>query len=305
MRKIFLSVFFLSIISFSHAQELRARVSVLTNRVANTVDKKVFVTLQNALNNFISNRKWTKDVFAPEERIDCSFLLNLASTDEANVYKASVTVQAARPVFNSAYQSPIVNFIDENLTFKYVEFQQLDFNENRVTGTDANESNLTAVLAYYVYIILGIDYDSYSPRGGDPFFQKAQNIVNNAPEGRSIAGWKAFDGLRNRYWLAENLLNSRYTIMHDAYYNYYRKGMDKMYDDENVARQTILGVLAQLNSYNTENPNTMILQFFFQGKSQELINIFSKAAPADKARASELLQKLDVSNAVKYKEGLQ
>ncbi len=287
------------------AQELRARVSVLSSRVANNVDKKAFQTLQTALDNFINTRKWTTDNFATQEKIDCSFLLNLQSTGDANVYKASLTIQSARPVFNSSYVCPLVNFQDNDIIFKYAEFQQLEFNDNRVSGTDALASNLTAVIAYYINIILGMDYDSFSQRGGDAYFQKAQNIVNNAPEGKDISGWKAFDGTRNRYWLVENLLNSKYTIIHDAIYDYYRLGMDKLYDEEANARIQMLNVLNILNNLNTENPNTMILQFFFQGKSQELINIFSKASPPDKARALEFLQKLDVPNAPKYKEALK
>jgi hypothetical protein len=191
------------------------------------------------------------------------------------------------------------------VVFKYVEFQQLDFNENRISGSDAQVSNLTAVLAYYVNMILAFDYDSFSLHGGDLYFQKAQNIVNNAPDGRAISGWKAFDGNRNRYWLVENMLNSRYAIMHDVYYNYYRLGMDKLYEDENQARAEVLNVLNLLNSFNTDNPNKMINQFFFQGKSTELIKLFSKAPQQDKLRASELLQKMDVTNANKYKDELK
>lgn len=287
------------------AQELKANITVVSSQVANNVNQNVFRTLQSALNTFINTRKWTNDNFKPNERIECNFLLNLSSTSELNVYNASITVQAARPVFNTSYLSPIINFKDDNVTFKYVEFQQLDFNENRVTGSDALVSNLTAIMAYYAYMILGFDYDSFSLRGGDPYFQKAQNIVNNAPDGRNISGWKAFDGIRNRYWLVENMLNSRYTIMHDVYYNYYRHGMDKLYDDENAARAEIMNVLNLLNNFNTENPNKMINQFFFQGKSTELIKIFAKAPPQDKLRASELLQKLDITNASRYKDELK
>ncbi len=302
------TIFFLFLIfstTIINAQELRARVSVLSSRVANNVDKKTFQTLQTALDNFINTRKWTSDNFAPQEKIDCSFLLNLQSTGDANVYKASLTIQSARPVFNSSYVCPLINFQDNDIIFKYAEFQQLEFNDNRVSGTDPLASNLTAVIAYYINIILGMDYDSFSQRGGDAYFQKAQNIVNNAPEGKDISGWKAFDGTRNRYWLVENLLNSKYTIIHDAIYDYYRLGMDKLYDEEANARIQMLNVLSLLNNLNTDNPNTMILQFFFQGKSQELINIFSKASPPDKARALEFLQKLDVPNAPKYKEALK
>lgn len=287
------------------SQELRARINVLSNRVGGNVDKKTFQTLQTALNNFINNRKWASDNFSSEEKIDCSFLLNLETTNDANVYKASLTIQSARPVFNSSYLSPIINFQDNDIIFKYSEFQQLEFNDNRVAGTDALASNLTAVIAYYINIILGLDYDSFSQRGGNSYFLKAQNIVNNAPEGRNISGWKAFDGTRNRYWLTENLLNSRFTLIHDAYFTFYRMGMDKLYEDEIGARNQILNVLSLLNNFNTDNPNTMILSFFLQGKTQELIKIFSKSSPPEKLKALEYLQRLDISNTSKYKEGLK
>lgn len=305
MNKIFL-FFILTIFSTKgESQELRARVSVSSSRVNNTVDKKAFTTLQTALNDFVNNRKWSNDIYAANEKIDCNFLLNVASTGEPNVYKASLTIQSGRPVFNTSYVSPVINYLDNDVTFKYVEFQQLEFNENRVSGTDPLVSNLTAVFAYWIDMILGFDYDSFSPRGGDIYFEKAQNIVNNAPEGRNIAGWKPFDGTRNRYWLAENLLNSKYTIFHDAIYNYYRSGMDKLYEQEATGRLNILSVLTMLSTFNTQNPNTMILQFFLQSKTQELIQIFSKANPSDKVKALELLKRLDVSSATKYEDQLK
>ncbi len=291
--------------SCAQAQELNAKVSVVANRVGNTVNRNTFLTLQTALNNFVNNRKWTNETYAVNEKIACNFLLNLEQTSEPNVYSASLTIQAARPVFNTSYLSPIINFKDDNVIFKYVEFQILEFNENRVSGSDALVSNLTAVFAYYVNLILAFDNLSFSPRGGDIYFQKAQNVVNNSPDGRGISGWKAFDGIRNRYWLVENMLNSRYNIMHDVYYNYYRMGMDKMYEDENAARTELLNVLNLLTNFNNENPNTMINQFFFQGKSTELIKVFSKARPQDKAKALELLPRLDLTNAGTYKEQLK
>ncbi|HRO17142.1 MAG TPA: DUF4835 family protein [Ferruginibacter sp.] len=287
------------------AQELNARVTVVHNRVSNNVNRSTFTTLQTALNNLLNTRKWTTDNYGPNEKIDCNFQLNLESTNEPNVYKALLNIQAARPVYNTSYLSPIINFQDENILFKYVEFQQLEFNENRVTGSDALASNLTAIFAYYAYVILAFDYNSFSLKGGVPYFQKAQNVINNAPDGSGISGWKPCEGIRNRYWLVENMLNSRYNVMHDIYYNYYRLGMDKMYEDEKAARAELMNVLNQLNSFNTENPNTMINQFFFQGKSNEWVNIFKNALPQDKIKARELLVKLDLTNANKYNEGLK
>jgi hypothetical protein len=305
MRKINLLIILAFAFKISGAQELKANVTVVSNQVGNNVNQNVFRTLQTALNTFLNTRKWTSDNFAPNERIECNFLLNLQSSGDLNVYNASLTVQAARPVFNTTYLSPIINFKDDNIIFKYVEFQMLEFNDNRVSGSDALVSNLTAVIAYYAYMVLGFDYASFSPRGGDPYFIKAQNIVNNAPDGRGIAGWKAFDGQRNRYWLVENMMNSRYTIMHDIYYNYYRLGMDKLYSDENAARAEVMNVLNLMNNFINDNPNKMISQFFFQGKATELIKIFAKAPQQDKARASEMLQRLDITNATKYKDELK
>jgi hypothetical protein len=305
MRKTFFLALLFSLSAATKAQELNAKVTVVANRIGNTVNRSTFLTLQTALNNFLNNRKWSADSYDPNEKIDCNFLLNLDQTSEQNVYAASLTIQAARPVFNTSYLSPIINFKDDNVIFKYIEFQIMEFNDNRVGGNDALVANLTAVLAYYANLIVAFDKLSFAPKGGDAYFLKAQNIVNNAPDGRGISGWKAFDGIRNRYWLVENMLNSRYNIMHDVYYNYYRQGMDKFYDDENAARTELLNVLNLLTNFNNENPNTMINQFFFQGKSQELIKIFSKAKPADKSRASELLQKLDITNSSTYKEQLK
>ena len=305
MSRIKYFLFLVLITATAGAQEFNARVTVVSNRVGNNVNRNTFTTLQTALNNFINNRKWTSETYAANERIECNFLLNLESTGDVNVYKASLTIQAARPVFNTSYVSPIVNFKDDDVMFKCVEFQQLDFNDNRVTGSDGLVSNLTATFAYYAYLVLGFDGDSFAPKGGELYFQKAQNIVNNAPDGRGISGWKAFDGLRNRYWLVENMSNSRYNIIHDVYYNYYRLVLDKMYEDEKAARTELLNVLNLLNTFNTDNPNTMINQFFFQGKSTEFIKIFSKALPPDKARAVDLLSKLDLTNAAKYKDELK
>src|SRR3954451_19488603 len=194
MKRSFLLLLFITVLHFvQYAQEVQSKVTVVASRVPNSVDKKIFQTLQTQLTNFINNRKWTADVVQPQERIECSFLLNIESVVETNVYKASLTIQAARPVFNSSYSSALINFQDPDVTFRYIEYQPVEFNETRVQGSDALASNLTATIAYYVNIILGLDYDSFGPKGGDAFFQKAQNIVNNAPENRNISGWKPFD----------------------------------------------------------------------------------------------------------------
>ncbi len=305
MRRIFLIFIYTSITIVCNAQELNAKVTVSASQIGNSVNRSAFLTLQTALNNFLNTRKWTKDIYAPNERIDCTFFLNLSPSDEANVYTGSISIQAARPIFNSSYLSPIINFKDDEIIFKYVEFQQLEFNENRVSGNDAQVSNLTAIFAYYAHMIIGFDKASFALRGGEESFLKAQNIVNNASDGRGIKGWRLFDGLRNRYWLVTNMLNGKFAIINDVYYNYYRLGMDKFYEDENTARAEIMNVLNLLAVFNNENPNTMINQFFFQGKSNELIKVFSKGLPQDKAKARDLLSRLDITNSNSYNEQLK
>jgi hypothetical protein len=226
--------------------------------------------------------------------------LNINEAIGQNIYKATLTVQAARPAYSTTYQCPLVNFLDENVTFRYQEFQPVEFNENRVQGNDPVASNLTAVFAYWINIILGLDYASFSIRGGDPYFQKAQNIVNNAPESGEISGWKNFESLRNRYWLSENLNSNRFALIHDALYSYYRSGMDIFFDNADEGRNGVYNCLSFLNTLNIENPNSMFMQFFFQGKSDELVKIFSKANKEVKDRALNILLKLDVTNARAY-----
>jgi hypothetical protein len=306
IRRLLITAIFSSLlIGAASAQELQARLTVNASRVSSQIDKKIFSTLQSALNNFLNNRKWTNETFQQQEKIVCNFLLTIMEAGSGNVFKATLTVQAARPIYNTTYESPLVNYIDEAVTFKYVEFQPVEFNENRVSGTDGLVSNLTATFAYYINLILALDYDSFALRGGDTYFQKLQNIVNNAPEGRDIVGWKAFDGLRSRYWLMENLTNNRYALVHDAIYSYYRLGLDFMYENENEARNAIFNCINLLNTLNNDVPNTMIVQFFFQGKSAEIIRIFKKASPDEKQRAREILMKLDVTNSNNYKQELR
>ena len=304
--KTILLIAFSFIYLFGNSQEIQARLNVIFDKdkvsTQVKVDTKIFLTLQTALTNFVNNRKWTNDAFQTSEKIQCNFLLNITDVIGPNVYRASLTVQAARPAYNSTYQCPLINYIDNNIVFRYVEFQPVEFNENRIQGSDALVSNLTAVFAYWVYVILGLDYDSFSLRGGDQYFLKAQNIVNYAPESSEISGWKNFESQRNRYWLAENLNSNRFALIHDAVYSYYRHGMDLLYDNEDEGRNGVLNCLNYLSTIDKENPNSMVMQFFFQGRSQELVKVFSKAKKDVKDRALNHLLKLDITNARIYND---
>ena len=304
-KRFYILCFFCLYFLQSQSQELQAKVNINASRVSSTVDKKIFTTLQTQLTDFINSRRWTNQTFKPAEKIVCSFFLNVESGTDANTFKATLIVQAARPVYNSSYQAAIINFQDPDVSFKYLEYQPIEFNDNRVQGTDALKANITACLAYYAYLIIGINFDSFAPKGGEQYFLKAQNIVNNAPEGSNINGWRSFDGLRNRYWLIENLVNARNNIVHDVIYSYYRSGLDKMYENEKEARSNLLQSLLQLQAFNKEVPNTMIVQFLTQTKTQELVGIFKKADSDTKAQALEVLTKLDPAGATVYKEELK
>lgn len=301
-KRIIICLAFIVFALTTRGQEIQARLSVIVSKVSTQIDKKIFQTLQTSLTNFLNSRRWTNDAFQPGEKIQCNFLLTIDEDKGSNVFKGKLTVQAARPVYNTTYDSPIMNFLDDNVTFRYVEFQPIEFNENRVQGNDPLAANITAVLAFYVNIILGLDYDSYSLKGGDAYFQKAWNIVNNAPENSDIGGWKSYESIRNRYWLAENFNNNRFALIHDALYSYYRSGLDIFYENEDAGRTGILNCLNFLNTINNENPNSMALQFFFQGKSNEFVKVFSKATAEQKSRARDLLTRLDITNVNAYKE---
>jgi hypothetical protein len=300
MKGLLLSICLISL--QASAQELQARVSVSGARMPSTVDRRTFQALQTALSDFINNRKWTNDAYQPQEKIECAFLVNLTSQADVDTYTASIIVQAARPIFGTNYNSPLINYQDNDIIFKWVLFSPLLFDDNRVQGTDPLVANLTAIFAFYAYMIIGFDDESFTLKGGEPYFQKAWNIVNNAPDGSGVKGWSAFDGNINRYWLAENLQNAKYSLLHDLYYQYYRKGLDQMTSDEQKARSGVLVALGDLDNINQESPGIMLRQFFFEGKSTELGNLFAKADASDKARAMDLLQRLDISDINKYKQ---
>lgn len=305
MRKLFFTYLILIAVQTSFAQEIQSKVTVLTQQLPTSVNKQRFNTLQTQLTNLLNNRKWTQDRFGAQEKIECNFLLNITESTDQDVFTATLTVQSARPTYNSAYKAPMINYMDNDVTFKYVEFQPVEFNESRVAGNDPLTANLTATIAYYIYLILGFDYDSFSPKAGNPYFITAQNIVNNAPESRGISGWKAFDGQRNRYWLANNMTNNRFNVINDIIYYYYRLGLDKMYEDANAGRENMLNALTQMQTFNRENPNTMIQQFFMQSKYTEIVGVFKKALPDVKSRAVTVLQQIDPANADKYRSELR
>ena len=301
MKRILLLLLLLSPVLFANAQELNCKVMVMADQIQG-VDPKLFKTLEKSLSDFVNNRKWTSDNFESKEKIECVFTLILSKAIDGveGGYTGKLNIQATRPVFNTTYSSTMVNYIDNDVAIKYDQFQTLDFNDSRVTGTDPLVSNLTALFAYYTYMILALDYDSFSLRGGTEFYTRAQNIVNNAPEHKVIMGWKATENQRNRYWLIDQATNNRYAEMHTIFYKYHRLGLDQMSVDAETARTTMNEIFPILERINTENPSSVFMKFFFYAKADELQNFLAKSTQTDKQKFVPILAAIDVSNATKY-----
>ncbi|HZL09607.1 MAG TPA: DUF4835 family protein [Prolixibacteraceae bacterium] len=279
------------------AQELRCNISISASKIQGA-NKTVFEAMQSDLYEFMNNRKWTEHKYSMDERIECSFFINLEEQISSDEFKGSIQVQVRRPVFNSSYETILLNIKDNDFYAKYIEYQTMEFNET------SNKDNLTNILAYYAYIVLGMDYDSFSPEGGTEFFQKAQNIVNNSQTARE-KGWKAYESERNRYWLVENLLNKSYAGFRSCIYQYHRQGLDLMADKTPEGRAAIAESLKSIQKLFRTRPSLYILQIFFDAKSDELVNIFSNSFPDERNRVSVILNECDPSNGSKYEKILK
>ncbi len=286
------------------AQELNCTVKVMSDGIQGQgQDKEVFRSMQLAITEFMNTRKWTEDQFAPSEKINCNILINLTQTLNGvqNGFAANITIQSSRPIYNSSYMSQTVKHVDKDVQFSYNQFAPLEFNDNRVTGNNVYVSNLPAILAYYAYVMIGLDYESFAPKAGEPFFKKAQNIVNNAPEqGKTITGWKAVEGNHNRYWLADQLLNPRFQAFRSLWYSMHRNGLDNMYKQPAESQMVILNSINTLSQLQKENPGAILLQFFFNAKSDEFASVVAQQAEANKAQYITMLSQIDVPNTQKY-----
>lgn len=284
------------------AQELNCKIKIGHDKILNT-DPQIFTSMERTIMEFMNTRKWTSDEWAPTERIDCNILINLTAKDagDQDLYTATLSIQATRPVYNSGYTSPLINYMDRDVTFQYSQFTQLQFDDNRVTGPNPMQSNLTAILAYYAYLVIGLNYDSFAPNGGNNMLKKAQNIVNNAPEqGTAIHGWKAFEEKRNRYWIVDQLLSPRFENLRKYWYSYHREGMDIMYNKAAEGKAKVLAGIKTMSQLQKENPSATIIQFFFTAKSDELMRIVSQASREERTQYIPLLSAMDVTNAAKY-----
>ncbi len=296
-----LSVLLLLAAGSAAAQELNCKVKILHEKIQN-VDPQVYTSMERAITDFVNVRKWTGDDFAAQERIDCNILINLTakSDQDPDLWTATLSVQATRPVFNSGYTTPILNTVDRDFVFHYTQFNPLTFDDNRISGPDPLASNLTAVLAYYAYLILALDYDSFSPNGGTALLKRAQNVVTNAPEDAGIKGWKAFEEKRNRYWIVDQLLSPRYATFRTAWYSIHREGLDIMWNKPAEGRAKVLAALSTLQTVLRDNQQSTLIQTFFNAKSDEITRIVMQGTREERSQYLTLLAQIDPVNANKY-----
>lgn len=274
------------------AQELNCQVIVNDER-AQTSDRQVFRDMEQAFARFMNDRKWTNDTYAPEERIACNMVITIESMPAVGIYNATVQIQSSRPVYNTSYSSLVLNFADRDWLIEYVQSTPLDFGDNIFT------SNLTSMLAFYAYIIIGLDNDTFEEYGGEMQFKKALDIVNLAQQS-DRAGWQAFQSNRNRYWLSENLNNQNLRPIRKGLYTYHRLALDNFDQKPDEARTLIVNVLKDIQAADRTVPNSILKISFFDAKKNELSKIFERGNPASKREAYNLLVALNPSSTEIY-----
>lgn len=292
MKPALLLSFLLLLCSKLDAQELNARVQILAPTVSN-LNPSNLKLLQEAARNFLSNNKWTTDTYQPQERIDCNFVITIKAWDGNSGYQAEAQIQSSRPVYGSTFNSTMLSLADRDFNFTYTEGQPLDFSEQTFIN------NLSSMLAYYAYTIIGLDKDSFAYLSGTPMYIKAQQTLNLAQTSGN-AGWKAADGLRNRYWLNENLLNNNYEPLRSFIYTYHLAGLDQLVQEETTGRNNLFKSLTGLRNLDKQRLGSYLPNIFFSGKADELVNVYSGFNASQRRLAADLLNEIDPANAGKY-----
>ena len=283
MRNIVFSVFLLLVTIGTSAQELSCSVTVNSDQVGQT-NQQIFRTLERSLNDFVNKTKWTNRTYRENERVNARMFITVTQY-ESDRFEANIQIQSTRPVFNTTYESPVFNYKDNSFNFQYQEFQPLVYNPNNF------DSNLVGVISYYVYIMLGLDADTFSLEGGNDFYRQAQNIVTQA-QSSSYAGWSQETGDRSRFELVDNLLSNSFREYRIAMYNYHRKGLDILADNNSTGKQIIAGSLRLFETLISRRPNAFLIQTFFDAKSEEIQNIFSDGPKVDIVKLKETLNKV-------------
>lgn len=293
MKPIIALLVFVCSLNLAMAQDLNCKVTVDYSQVEGS-ERTMFEAMERALFEFVNNRKWTTEVFKESERIEFNLQLNISEKSGSNRYSGSLSIQSRRPVYGSSYFTPVFNHQDDNVTFTYSQFDVIDFSEN-----NAAENNLTAIIAYYIYMVVGFDYDSYALNGGTKYFRKALNIVNQNASSQE-SGWQAFESQTNRYWLVENLLESRFRNLRFVMYEYHRKGLDKMSENQDQARIEITKALEKLEPVYQALPNSINLRAFFNAKGDEIVGIYQGGKPNEKNKIVALLDRIAPGNTNKW-----
>ena len=277
------------------AQELNARVTLLAPQVSN-ISKPTIEALQKTIRDFLNNNKFSNESYKPQERIDCSFIITINSWDGGSGYTAEAQIQSSRPVFNSSYNSTLLNMSDKNFDFSFNDGSTIDFSDQNYI------SNISALLTYYAYTIIGIDKDSFSKMGGTPYYKKAQNIINLA-QASGNTGWKAADGLRNRFWFNENVLNPIFAELRNFIYSYHLNGLDQLTDNDKGLTQ-IVAALPALQQMDKQKLGSIFPNVYFASKAEEVTNVLSKLNGQERMKAYNMLADIDPANIGKY-EGLK
>ena len=298
MHKI-ICTFFVVLFSYQlEAQELNCRVQINSQKIQGT-SRQMFTNIRTAIYEFMNNTRWTNDVYSSEERIECNVIINLNSQVGTNGYKGTLTIKSTRPIYRTSYNSPILNLVDSDIRFDYVENEVLEFNEHNHT------SNLISILSFYAYVIIGMDYDTFSPLSGEPYFLKAQKILNNAQNDPQASGWKPYEGAFNRYWIVENLLHSDFKPLRNAMYSYHREGLDVLGEQAETGRDEITAALYNVKTSADRKQGSYLLKLFFDAKADEITKVYSDGFITNKNELVEMLKQVDPSNTTKWERMLQ
>ena len=292
MKKFIGLLFFTLSVVATNAQELNMRVQVLAPTL-NNANKRSLDVLQNTIRDFVNSNKWTNETYLPQERIDCNLVINITAWDGNASYTADAQIQSSRPVYGSSYVATILNMADKDFNFSYAEGQSLDFSDQNYI------SNLSSLLGFYAYTIIGLDKDSFSKLGGNTYHQKAANLINLAQTSGG-KGWRPVDGLRNRYWLNENLMNSSFKALRNFIYEYHFNGLDKLQGDLNNGTKGVLSSLLDLKQFNKQKTGSIFPNIYFAAKADEITNVLLLSNTQDRNKAYNILVEIDPANTSKY-----
>jgi len=293
MRKIIQLLGIIFITAQMNAQELNCTIAVNADKIPGS-NKQIFKTLENSLNEFVNQKRWTNLNYLPQERISCNLTITILE-QSGDDFKGHIQIQSSRPIYSSTYLTPVFNFKDDNFSFKYAEYEPLQFNENQF------ESNLSAIVSFYVYTILGMDADTFALNGGTNFYTKAQNIVVQSQQS-GYAGWNQNDGSKSRFILIDNILAPTYSLFRSAMYSYHLKGLDVMHQDKKIAKQKIAESVGMLKTIYDSRPNATLLRVFMDAKADEIVSVFSDGPNYDTFKLKEDLLKISPLNAAKWND---